>query len=779
MITFDLIEYIKSQLNKNISKNTIVYNLSKVGWHSADIEEGFTNINNKIEEKHLDPFLKKENIFDKYRESTDGVEQIKDKVKETIESEKNKITDISTSVINTEVSIDSILNKNKVISSDVSQSVDIGINKKDYEISNSTDIEPYKIEVAEEKVTNSNPVLINLNKVASIQENESEKIEPSVNIELSKEKDKITDIFIPTINKTPFNLPKNDPKNSEKIFTPEITVPLINENSDMKAQIDSIVNGTKKDVPVKPSSLSEFIVDVSPKNAMISSYSQDVLLSKNENVINDNEEETNDIIVPSKKKNNLLKFGIIAFVVSIICGMIFAFVQGYIKFPWSKFSLSVVKKDPKIILLESPTVISSLKSYKVDTNIKIISPSLSNITTGLSSGEVVKSNEKDSITIGIKGIINSLNSKKYLDYNVDVSSSILKNNIISNWKYDGSKIYISIPDLKQVIKNNYPEPSDISLSPNQFGLILGEFSNPVQNIIKRIDSTDILSHGLSSSMKNEVFSIFREFIGSLEYRALSNELIHGVDTYHYEMVVTKPSTKKVLSRITDLFFPQLNSDQKKNLDEIIGSSSISSFEVWADKNNDSLYQIKFVLNVPLSRVLGLNDSGIAGNEVKLDWITTFYDLNIENNINIPSNNINVETFINNIKDIKIKNSISTFKPQVNLLKNAIGSYGIRSNPAGSCTNPNPGSLFSPQGHKKVADNAVSSISSSMISILSATNGAGYCYSTPSSWALSVPLNNVSHNSLDVNSIASPLYYCVDSTGTINTLSTVIKGPVCK
>ena len=50
MTTGELIDYIKSQLNKNIPKYLIISRLIEVGWRMEDIEEGFSNIEPKVVE---------------------------------------------------------------------------------------------------------------------------------------------------------------------------------------------------------------------------------------------------------------------------------------------------------------------------------------------------------------------------------------------------------------------------------------------------------------------------------------------------------------------------------------------------------------------------------------------------------------------------------------------------------------------------------------------------------------------------------------------------------
>ena len=907
MITPDLIEYIKSQLNKNIPKNLIISHLIEVGWRIDDINEGFENVESSeleevptlnnisenlvddfsstgvdFEEKKEEPKQEVKEVFDKYRELPEGLESQYTQ-KESLEEKKEPASSLELLKIWVPTTIKPKIEEVKSLEPELKQEISKQeevvpeikpesfsneIKKmEEFNISSTTEIEPYKIEVQEEKliVPNSSvinfdklivpkdeipsilnvpveikeekpisftPSVINLNKLEPYKEElvdvavpkieipkqpqEEPKIEfiPTINKNVIEQKPEevkhftptvntvyitpvtntikepeaifVPEITVPIINKdiitpkseevkpftptvnTAYSTPVANPvKEPEAIFVPEITVPIINKESTVKPNLDSI-NIPQKTVPIKPVTVSPAsISDIFPKSAMISSYSQDLM-----STVNDKE-----VAVP-KKKNLFLMFGIIIFIVSIISGMIFAFVEGYLKLPGSNLSLSVVKKDPKTVILNAPSLISKFKSYKTETNINISSPSLSNITTGLSSGNVVTSNDKDSISVNLSSLNNNKDGKISFDYLLKLKSSILKSDIISDWKYNGSKLFVSVPDLKQIFGKDTPEPAVVSMEPNQLGLINGEFSTDIQDVIKKIDIYNILSNDVPLYVKNETSSILSGFINTLEYRELEGEFIHGVETYHYEMIADRPATKKMLSQFVDLLIAQLPPDQKKNLDEAIGASSISSFEVWTGKNDDNLYQFKFTLEAPLSKILGLNDSGIAGNEVRLDWITTFYDIDIDNNIVIPTDDIDIKEFVNNIRNIKVKNIISTFKPQATMLKNAIGSYGLRSNPMGSCTNPNPGSLFSPQGHTKGADSAISGISNSMISLLTATNGAGSCYSTSGAWALAAPLYITKSSTPVDDDTVGGSFYCTDSNGITTTTKEAIKGPSC-
>lgn len=685
MITLDLIEYIKSQLNKSISKDLVVSNLLEAGWRIEDIQEGFLRIEQvKIEE----PEEAKKNI-DKYREPADGTDPLALKT-EVVEEKKDKSAlDLLKIWVPTNIQ-PVIIKEEPIIVEEVKRIEPEGPKSKLDEIK----------EIVEKEM-----------KVA-------EKVEFSTSKELE-----------------PYNLEiKEKEKEKEKIIPVKIST---------------------------PTTPSNVMSDIVPRNAMLSSYSRDLL-----NMTKKEEEKEKVVISPIKKKK-ILKIVIIIAALVLIGGMVFAFVEGYLKIPWSNFSFFVVKKDPQVVLLNTFSNISKLKSYKVDTAINISVPALSNITAGLSSGQAVASNDRDSISVNTKGIVSHKDPQTIFDYNFDFTSSLLKNDIKIDWKYDGSNFSIVVPKLDEILGNDAPVPTIVSMKKNELGLIVGELSDNVQNTIKRVDIFNIISSGVPLYVQNQTVVILKEFIGTLEFVEKGKESIRGVETYHYEVVVTRPATKKLLSSFVDLFSVQFGDEQKKKLDEALGASNISSFEVWIGKNDDNLYQIKFALNAPLSKVLSLNDSGIANNEVKLDWLMTYYDLDVENNIVMPVEQTNIKDFVNDIKNTKIKNIISSFKQQTILFKNAVGSYGKKSEATGSCTLPLSGSLFSPLGQGKGADTAISSISSSISSLLLLTKGEGSCYSTSKAWALAVPL------------YTEPLsYYCTSSEGDPNILAAPISGTVC-
>lgn len=762
MITLDLIEYIKSQLNKSISKDLVVSNLLEVGWRIEDIQEGFLQIE---QVKTEEPEEVKKSI-DRYREPADDTDPLALKT-EVVEEKKDEST-LGLLKVWTPKNIQPVIIKEEpIIVQEVKKIEPEEPKSKLDEIKAIVEKEMATVAAAPESPA-IEPSIAPVTPIVSIPPVGDFEFKIKIPEEIKKD-EKIE--FSTSKELEPYNL---EIKGEEKI------IPVITEVKQVIPVVtEPIVNEVKPVIPIiKPLSVAPLIPNISPKisipttpsnvmsdivprNAMLSSYSRDLL-----NITKKEEEKEKVVISPIKKKK-ILKIVITIAVLILIGSMAFAFVKGYLKMPWSNFSFFVVKKDPKIVLLNASSNISKLKSYKVDTTINISAPALSNITTGLSSGQAVASKERDSISINAKGVVNHSIDKTIFDYNFDFNSSLLKNDIKTDWKYDGSNFSIAVPKLDEILGSDAPAPTIVSMKKNELGLITGELSDNIQSIIKKVDIYNIISNGVPAYVQGETATTLKEFIGTLEFVDKGKESIHGVETYHYEVTVTRPATKKLLSSFVSLFSLQWSDEQKKNLDEAMGASTISSFEVWVGKNDDNLYQIKFTLNAPLSKVLWLNDSGIANNEVKMDWMTTYYDLGVDNNIIIPSEQTNIKDFVNDIENTKIKNIISSFKPQTILFKNAVGSYGKKSEALGSCTLPISGSLFSPLGQNKGADTAISSISSSISSLLLLTKGEGSCYSTYNAWALAVPL------------YTTPIsYYCASSEGDPHTLTGPINGTVC-
>ena len=120
------------------------------------------------------------------------------------------------------------------------------------------------------------------------------------------------------------------------------------------------------------------------------------------------------------------------------------------------------------------------------------------------------------------------------------------------------------------------------------------------------------------------------------------------------------------------------------------------------------------------------------------------------------------------KDLDIKDTILSLTNSFGKMYDIEKIYGYKSNLGGSCANPTYGSLYSPTGHKKSAGDAVSSIATNMISLMSMSGDKALCYSTPYAWAISAPL--FSDNTK---------YYCADNSGAFIESTLPLDGTKCK
>ena len=501
------------------------------------------------------------------------------------------------------------------------------------------------------------------------------------------------------------------------------------------------------------------------KMAMLSSYPKDLLS------VNKAKEE-------SVKKNNpkIIKWLILVLAIILIAFGVWAFVSGHISL--NKINFSFIKKDPKILLLNNSKVLSSLKSYKIETNIEVSSPSFANITYGLVSGEAVPSQDKDSFSINTLGIINRNEGNLLSDNFVTIKSSLLQNYITTDIKNNGSDLFISVPDLSEILKENAPESTIVKINEQQFSLIPPLFSKEMETQLNKINIHKILSSGIPSYINNEILSAYNELINNVEITEKGQENIRGIDTYHYGIIADRQLAKNLLSKISDNLVLNLSDGDKEWLAQILSGVTIDSFDVWVGKGDSNIYQYNIVLEIPLSKIIGFEDKSIGNNIVNINWKTTYYDFDISNNIFMPDTSTPVTDFVNNIKETKMKNDVSSFKQLADNLLKKEKTYGKTSNTKGSCTNPISGSLFSPTGHSKGAATDISSISLLLNKILGTTGGVGFCYSTPKAWSFTIPIAP----SYDPTSISAEDYtsfFCIDSTGSTLDLATPPTGVICK
>ena len=503
-----------------------------------------------------------------------------------------------------------------------------------------------------------------------------------------------------------------------------------------------------------------------PQSAMLSSYKNDLLSVKN--------------IEEVSRKNNrgkIIKWLVISIIFLIVLGVGMLFYSGY--FSLKNLNIPFIKKDPKVLLLNNSKTLSSLSSYKTETIIDISSPSFSNISSGLISGEAVSSLDKDSFSINTLGVINQNKDGLLADNFFTFKSSIIKDPITFDVKNNGSDLFVSVPDLKEIMNENSPEPSIVRINSDEFALIPPLFSPNLELWMNKINFYKLLSSGMSSYINNDTLGAYDEFINNVEITEKGQDNIKGIDTYHYSIVPDRQFSKKLLTKITENFVSNLSEDDNSKLNEIIGATTVDSFVVWVGKGDNNIYQYNVTVDIPLSKILGFEDKSVGDNKVNISWKTTYFDFNISNNVLLPEDATNVVDFVNKIKESKIKNEVSSFKQLATGLLNAEGSYGAKPNSSGSCMKPTAGSLFSPTGHTKGATSAISSVSELLNNVMNTTNGAGYCYSTTKAWSFTVPVS-INYDPDPVTGFPNYKYfYCTDNTGATKELVAPPTGVICK
>lgn len=494
-----------------------------------------------------------------------------------------------------------------------------------------------------------------------------------------------------------------------------------------------------------------------PKAAMLSSFKSD-LLSVNQ--------EGPELVEPKNKK--ILKWIIFSIVIFIAAGMIWFFANGDTTF-------SLIKKDPKVLLLNNSKALASLEAYKTETNIEISSPSFSNITYGLLNGEAVQSLDKDTLIINIFGKINKKNNHPISDMLINTKGSILEDYITSNIKNDGFDLFISTSSFNQILKKDNSSSDFIKINEKEITLIPRLFNEGVESKLNKINIYSILSNGLASYLNSETIEEYNKLINDAEIIEKGQENIKGIDTYHYSINVDKQLLKKLLDKIVDNFISNIAKEEKDNLNLILGSSTINSFDVWVGKDDNNIYQYSVMADIPLSKIIGFEDASIGDNKINFKWKTTYFDFDKDNEINIPENSISMTDFFNTAREKRIKDDVISFGKLASALYKKQGMYGKNSNLNGSCMDPVLGSLFSPVGHAKKTSEEISLISLLMNKILREENENAHCYSDQKAWSFTFPiLTDYSKETKEIK-----YNFCIDSTGSNKELINPPTGVVCK
>lgn len=500
------------------------------------------------------------------------------------------------------------------------------------------------------------------------------------------------------------------------------------------------------------------------KVAMISSYQSDMMsLSK----------KKEEIILPKKKFS--FKWIIIVVILLALSYLAWAFVNGSLNFKDINIS-ALTPKDSKTLILNNSQVLSSLKSYKTETNIEILSPSFANPISGLITGDV-SSAEKDSILINTLGILNKSEEGVFSDSFITIKGSLVKDYINIDVKSNGSDLFVTIPDLSKETDKLVPPPSTVKINKEEFDLVPTMFSKEKEGRLKMVNLYNLISGGLSSYIENDTLSVYNELVKNANITEIGVESIKGIETHHYTISTDNTSSKNLLTKVAEYFTLNLLDEDKVKLADMIDSIKIKSFDLWIGKDDNNIYQYSVSLDIPLSTILEAGDKNIDGSNVSISFKTTYYDLNIQNNIFMPSLFTPASDFINNAKEIRFKNMVFSFRKLADVLYEKEKSYGVKSNTSGSCLNPVAGSLFSPLSHSVNLSQEVKDISDLMNEILGITNGNGFCYSTTKDWSFTIPISE-SYETPALPQGGYTSFFCVDSTGAKENLTSYPKGSFC-
>jgi len=456
----------------------------------------------------------------------------------------------------------------------------------------------------------------------------------------------------------------------------------------------------------------------------------------------------------TEKKHRSFWMIILLITLIILAGLAFVVMKGYIEIPF-------VKKDPRVLLLNNEEKLSSLSYYKTESSIKITSPTFANISTSLATGDSLSTIDQDYVSITSNGLVNQSENNFNTENISTITSSILKNPIVLNIKDDDSGLYITMPDLSELMGNNAPSQDVVFIANSDSEKITSLSPDSLKIYFNDLDLFKIFKGGLSSYFTDNSLISYREFLNSIEITEKGKEVVKGVETYHYDITNNEDANNSIVSEFINHFI----SAEDSNLKETLSSMKINSFEIWIGKDDNNIYQYKISISLPLSNILNIKDSSLGNSEVVLDWTNTYYDFDVTNNISIPEDYKDIDTYIKESDDIKLKNQISNLSENFNLIKNSEGNYGISNN--GNCVNSTSGSLFSPNGHLKNSVLIVGDISELMNNILLTTNNSGYCFSNSSSYAVSFPLES------EVGT-----YFCLDSTGKSEEILFELKGAKC-
>jgi hypothetical protein len=471
--------------------------------------------------------------------------------------------------------------------------------------------------------------------------------------------------------------------------------------------------------------------------------------------------------VPPVQTGGKGKWVVLVVILLLLAGAAAASVLGYIKLPY--VNMTLIKPDPKAVLLGAGSAISQASSYKTETDITLTSPLFSDISASLLSGEVVDSRTKESVSLNIKSSTGTDNTRnEAYEYSAVMRGSIFKDDIMARVVHRGTTSFVTTPDLRHFLGQNFPAPTTVAVADGEFASLLPVVRENIANIIRKYDTYNVLSGGIPPLVSGKFTQSTQDFISGLTFISKEDHVVSGVPMYHYQAEASNQVTAKLLSEVSDLLFVVLPATDRSRLTDALSTLHIDSIDFWVSKDTPHVYQYKMRMTMPLSKAIGLSDTGLSGSVLTFDWQTRVYDLGVPNTITVPAVSVPMPDYVKSITDMKIKNVAGALPLAAQSFRNATLNFGKASNLSGSCSVPVARSLFSPTGHSAGASIAVGDIATAISTVIKLTGENSLCYSTPSAWAVALPL------------ASDPAkYYCVDSKGTVVNLSTKITSPECK
>lgn len=713
MITEDLIIYIQSQLRKNTPHDLIISKLAQAGWHKEDIDEGMKRV--------LPPVVAAPRVVS--TPVTVKEEKLPEVVQPIVVTPSTPVVSSITTPVQSVASLPTGPDAFVVARPPVeAPKVWTPMQPKEAAVPVIQEDAPV--------ISITTPVFFPTTDVVEAVDEEEEKDIP------------VQDLLPKLVEKPTIVIPS--------AFIPQKqapTVPVANPYA---------LSPRPSEVRVTDS-IYKTEVPVSQQPVMLSSYAQAYAQATSGSAASP----------ATSSKTSWGKWIVLIVILLALGGGFVAYNKGLIKIP-ETFHFALVKKDPKDILKGMPAAFSSLSSYATHTKINISSPSFANITSGLVSGEVPSSADKEYVSFDTTGVIGGHKEESPFSYTTTIQSSLIKAPLETKFVYDGSLSYLDIPSLAQLLGSNAPKAQTVSFAKDQSSMMLNELPTTVAPFIAHTNVDALLSNRIAPFINDATIDPFSEFLDKASIIDKGIETLDGSPVYHYVVTSDRVTTKKFLVALGTAYTKDMTDASMLAFTDILGTATFDSFDIWVGQNDMMIHKYGFTASLPLSKVLGLEDKGIAGNEVEIHWETVYSQFNTATVAAAPTESTPVVTFIKELHDMKIKNALSMVGSISKNLKNADGSYGKRVNVTGSCANPNPGSLFSPLGHAKGATIAVGAMASTMNTLLNETNGAGSCFSNPGAWAAAFPFAS-----------DSATFICTDSTGSTKQTTTTLTGTVCK